>query len=60
MLNLIIPVNLGILVSGESDDFGKACDSVESGCSVDPFDSGEYFDSGDHGSYRIFGETYHS
>ena len=50
-------MNLGILVSGESDDFGKA---VESGCSVDPFDSGEYFDSGGHGSYRIFGETYHS
>ena len=60
MLNLTIPVNLGILVSGESDDFGKAGDSVKSGCSVDPFDSGEYFDSGGHGSYRIFGETYHS
>ena len=42
MLNRIIPVNLGILVSGESDDFGKACDSVESGCSVDSFDSGKY------------------
>ena len=41
--NLIIPVNLGILVSSEFDDFCKAGDSLESGCSVDPFDSGEYF-----------------
>ena len=53
-------MNLWILLSGEFDDFGKAGDSVKSGCSVDPFDSGEYFDSGDHGSYSIFGETYHS
>ena len=44
----------GILVSGESDDFGKAGDSVESGSSVDPFDSC------DHGSCSVFGESYHS
>ena len=43
MVNLITLVNLGILVSGESDDFGKAGDSVKSGCSVDPFDSVVFF-----------------
>ena len=42
MLNLIIPVILGKLVCGESDYSGKAGDSVESGCSVDPFDPVEY------------------
>ena len=31
MVNLIIPVNLGILVSGESAHFGKAGDFVEFG-----------------------------
>ena len=66
MHNLIFLVNLGILVSGESDDFDKAGDFIESGCSVGPFDSvdlfdsGEYFDSGDHGSCSVFGESYHS
>ena len=53
-------MNLGILVSGESDDFGKAGDSVEYGCYVHLFDSGEYFDSGDHGSGSSFGDSYHS
>ena len=38
----IIPVNLGILVSGEFADFGRVGDFVESGCFVDPFDSGDY------------------
>ena len=41
-------------MSGESDDFGKAGDSVESGSSVDPFDSC------DHGSCSVSGESYHS
>ena len=54
MLNLLNPVNLGILASGQSDDFGKAGDSVEFGCSVDPFDSG------DHSSCSVFGEFQHS
>ena len=34
--------------------------SVESGCSVNPFDSGEYIDFGDHDSCSVFGESYHS
>ena len=60
MLDITIPVNFGILVYGESDYFGKAGDSVESGCSLDHFDSGVYFDFGDHGSCSVFGESYHS
>ena len=63
MVNLIIPVNLGILVSGESAHFGKAGDFVEFVFFVDPFDSDEYFEyghSGDYGSCSVFGESYHS
>ena len=41
-------------MSGESDDFGKAGSSVESGSSVDPSDSC------DHGSCSVFGESYHT
>ena len=54
MLNLIILVTSGILVSGESDDFGKAGDSMEFDSSVDPFDSC------DHGSCSVFAESYHT
>ena len=63
MVNPIIPVDSGILVSGEFADFVRAGDFVESGCFVDPFDSGEYFysgHSGDYGSFNVFGESYHS
>ena len=57
MVNLIIPVNLGILVSGESAHFGKAGNFVEFVFFVDPFDSDEYFEyghSGDYGSCSVF------